>query len=233
MGSSKQYVLAKLQIQWPAKQTKYFGAGPTRKDGHHEVIVNVKRRDFDAQDLVGHYDCRSRNGKIGKRSRHSQSHRSNEKRLLAAGNVTTCPLGQRQNPVVVRKTKHGTAEEAQHALIPTNAAQSTLNARPVDMPRVPPEEAGAGIGNGQLRDAQACGRFGEQVCRHGNAEEVVEASSELSLHLVLAQIIAEDKVKGIVHPTKALAIAHQLHEKSGRGQDGHAGDETVAGNDVV
>ena len=51
--------------------------------------------------------------------------------------------------------------------------------------------------------------------------------------LALAQLIAEDEVEGVVHPAKALAVAHQLHEQSGRGQNGHAGDEAAAGNDVV
>ena len=63
---SKQYVLAKLQVQRPVEKSEYLGAGPTRKDGHNKIIINVKGGHLDTQYLVGHHHSRSWNGKICK-----------------------------------------------------------------------------------------------------------------------------------------------------------------------
>mmetsp|Transcript_32065 Transcript_32065/g.69422 ORF Transcript_32065/g.69422 Transcript_32065/m.69422 type:complete len:256 (-) Transcript_32065:519-1286(-) len=193
----------------------------------------MERGDAYAQYLVGHYHRRSRYGKIGKCTRQSKSQRRNQKRLPTAGDAPRSPLCEGEDAVIVRKAEEGTTEKAQHALVPADTTQSTLNPRPVDMSSVTTEEAGARIGNGKLRNSQDRGSSGEQIRRHGNAEEVVERSCELPLHLMLSELIAKDEVKGVVHPTESLPISEQLHYQGGRRQDRHSGYEAISGDDVM
>mmetsp|Transcript_19528 Transcript_19528/g.25814 ORF Transcript_19528/g.25814 Transcript_19528/m.25814 type:complete len:96 (-) Transcript_19528:590-877(-) len=90
---------------------------------------------------------------------------------------------------------------------------SLLNARPVNVPGLPPKITGTGIRKRQLANTKCGSSLGVKVGAQRNAQEVIKTAREFAFHLMLAKSAAQEKVEGIVHPPKALAVAQELHEE--------------------
>ena len=75
------------------------------------------------------------------------------------------------------------------------------------MPGGPSEITSGRVGDGQLADPEGCAGVWEEVGREEDAAEVIEAPSELAVHLIFPECLAEDKMHHVVHPFESLAVS--------------------------
>ena len=101
------------------------------------------------------------------------------------------------------------------------------------MPSLSSKEACAGISQCQLTNTQtSTGSRKESAC-NGDSSKVIEAASELSLHLMFSQAASQNKMQSIIHPSEIFAVTKEFHYKCRRSEDGHAGNELSLGDELV
>ena len=92
---------------------------------------------------------------------------------------------------------------------------------------------GTGIGQCQLQNAH--GGTGCRIKCRGQCDsgKKIKGPGEFTIHFILSQGLAQNKMKSLIHPSKSLAVAKELHEQGRTAENGHGGHKLFFGSKVI